>query len=80
MVITVEISYYPLTKDYGIPISTFIQMISEKNISVDIGKMSTIITGEYETIMNLLTESMGELMEKHPSVFNLKISNSCPVR
>lgn len=80
MTITVEISYYPLTKDFEDPINTFIEEISKNNISIEVGRMSTIVNGEYEKIMSVLTESMGELMKHYPSIFNLRISNSCPVK
>ena len=80
MVVLVEISYYPLTGDFSDPIKAFIKEISNKNISVEIGIMSSIISGEYEEVMRVLTDSMGALMKQYPSVFNLKISNSCPAK
>lgn len=79
MIVTVEISYYPLTDDYSTPIDYFIQQISSPNIEVEIGKMSTLLIGEYHEVMGLLNNAMGELMEKYPSIFNIRISNSCPV-
>lgn len=79
MIITLEISYYPLADNYSIIIDDFIRKISNKNITVEIGKMSTIMIGEYDEIMGILTNSMKELMIEYPSIFNLKISNSCPI-
>ncbi len=79
MIITAEISYYPLTENYTTPINTFISKLSQNNISFEIGVMSTIVNGEYEIVMNVLTESIKELMNLYPSVFNLKISNTCPI-
>jgi uncharacterized protein YqgV (UPF0045/DUF77 family) len=79
MIVTVEISYYPLTESYNAAIDSFIEKLSEHDrITVETGKMSTILIGNYGEFMHVLTQSMGELMEKNPSVFNLKISNSCP--
>ncbi len=80
MIITIEISYYPLTEEYHIPINTFIQTLSSAGLTVETGKMSSVITGEYENVMKSLTVSMKHLMEQYPSVFSMKISNSCPVK
>jgi len=79
MIITAEISYYPLTDDYSTPVNYFLEIISKTNITVEEGKMSTILIGEYKDIMELLNKSMDELMKNHPSIFNIKISNSCPI-
>lgn len=79
MIISVEISYYPLTDEYLVAVHTFIQRILDAHASVEVGKMSSIVTGEHEVIMRVLTDAMGELMKKYASVFTLKISNSCPV-
>lgn len=79
MIITAEISYYPLTEDYSTPINSFIEMLSKTNITVEESKMSTILIGEYKDIMDLLNEAMDELMKKYASIFNIKISNSCQI-
>ncbi len=80
MIVSVEISYYPLTGDFITPVNAFIQQLAWEGIAVETGQMSTIITGEWETVMKLLTKSMGDLMEKYPSVFTMKISNSCQIK
>jgi len=79
MIISAEISYYPLSDDYTTPIDHFIQALSKSNIKVETGKMSTTLTGDYNEIMELVTESMDALMQKYPSIFNIRISNACPV-
>jgi len=79
MIITLEISYYPLADNYSNIVDDFISKISNKNITIEIGKMSTIMIGEYDEIIGVLTNSMKELMIEYPSIFNLKISNSCPI-
>ena len=79
MIITVEISYYPLADNYTGIIDRFINEISVEGITVEVGKMSTVLIGKYDRIMKILTGSMKKIMEDYPSVFNLKISNACPV-
>ncbi len=79
MIVTVEISYYPLAENFNAPISEFIDKLNEnEKIKVEFGRMSSFLTGEYQEVMKTLTQSMGTMMENKASVFNIKISNSCP--
>lgn len=81
MHITVEISYYPLVDRYDQPVFELLDLLkSQAEISIEVGTMSTQLSGEYELIMDLLSSSMKQLMQKYPSVFNLKIANACEVR
>lgn len=77
MTISAEISYYPLSGDFEQPVDQFIQHLRDEGLEFEMGTMSTLITGPYEKIMHCLTTSMQDLMEHHPSVFTLKISNAC---
>lgn len=79
MIISVEISYYPLSEAYSKAVDDFIGEVSKRNVTVETGKMSSVISGEYKEVMAVLTETIGEFMQKYPSVFNIKISNYCPV-
>lgn len=80
MNISIEISYYPLVSDFNQPVEELLAILkSNTAISVDIGSMSTLIGGEYDQVMELITTSMKQLMEKYPSVFNLKIANACKI-
>jgi len=80
MIITIEISYYPLSADFNNPISSFLEKLKSDNIKVEVGLMSTVLVGEYDEVMKILTVAMKELMDKYPSVFNMKISNSCLIK
>jgi uncharacterized protein YqgV (UPF0045/DUF77 family) len=81
MFITLEISYYPLSEEFQKPINDFITKLSiNKKIKIETGTMSTLISGNYSEVMGTLTEAMKSIMEKYPSVFNIKISNSCAVK
>lgn len=77
--VSVEISYYPLADDFNAPINEFLKKLSNDKLIIESGKMSTIIIGEYIDVMNMLTLAMGDLMVNFPSVFNIKLSNSCIV-
>ena len=78
MNVTVEVSYYPLVNEFSEPVDAFLQKIREnKKVTLEVGTMSSLITGEFSEIMDLLKNTMKELMIKFPSIFTLKISNSC---
>lgn len=79
MTVTAEISYYPLSDDYVKPVNDFIEQLADDKITVEIGRMSSLITGDYTELMKRLTNAMGELMNNYPSVFNIKLSNACAV-
>lgn len=80
MIITLEISYYPLNDDITEPINSFVEKLKCDDIKVTTGIMSTVLAGEYETVMKTLNHAMKELMDSFPSVFNIKISNMCPIK
>lgn len=78
--ISAEISYYPLGQDYNLPISEFIERLKQvSDVKVESGIMSTIITGEYQNVMETLNQLMGDFFDRYSSVFMLKLSNSCPI-
>jgi uncharacterized protein YqgV (UPF0045/DUF77 family) len=81
MHITVEISYYPLVAHYDQPILELLDLLeNHPEVSVETGTMSTLLSGEYEIVMELLNRSMKQLMQKYPSVFNLKVANACELK
>ncbi|MBN2858310.1 MAG: thiamine-binding protein [Candidatus Delongbacteria bacterium] len=77
MIITAEISYYPLIDNYAAAVKEFLAEIDKSGIDFEVGTMSTLITGEYDNVMELLAAKIEPMLEKYPSVFTLKISNSC---
>ena len=80
MHITAEISLYPLKEDYGPVIDHFIaELENEPGITVDPGTMSTLVGGEYESVMRALEQRIHAVFRQEHVVFSLKISNSCGV-
>jgi uncharacterized protein YqgV (UPF0045/DUF77 family) len=78
MFVTAEISYYPLTEAYEDPVNRFIGELNKHDrIEIKPGMMSTLVTGDYQYIMSIITETLQPLMESYPSVFTIKLSNSC---
>lgn len=78
MEITIEVSYYSLTADYNTPVKEFLDALARNGIvAIETGIMSTVITGEYDHVIHLLTETIRPFMERCPSVFVVKIANAC---
>jgi len=74
---SVEISYYPLNKEYIGPIQDFIsRMNNYKNLVVKTNTMSTQVFGDYFDIMKALTIEIYKSFELPSSVFVVKIINA----
>ncbi len=78
MNISVEISMYPLTKNYESPIIKFIEELNQyEGIKVRTNTMSTQIFGEYELVMSVLTpEIRAAFMAEPTTIMVLKIINA----
>jgi uncharacterized protein YqgV (UPF0045/DUF77 family) len=74
MEISVDISMYPLQKDFEKPISIFINLLEkEERVEVMRNELSTQIHGDYKVIMTLLEKEMFSVFTEIPdSVFVLK--------
>jgi uncharacterized protein YqgV (UPF0045/DUF77 family) len=78
MQITVEISYYPLSDQYKKPINDLLdRLLKHPDVGITTGIMSSVLAGEYDVVMNVLTREIKPLLEKYPSIFILKIGNAC---
>lgn len=73
---SIDISFYPLNKDFRAPIKDFIAALkSQENITVKSNSMSTQVFGEYDDVMKAVTECMKNAFELPESIFVLKIIN-----
>jgi len=80
MIVTVEMSLYPLQEAYGEKIMHFLEKIqSVTGINMQTNSMSTLITGDYDTIMQMLQEEIRSVFHDQKAVFIIKISNGCLV-
>lgn len=74
MEISVDISMYPLQREFEAPILAFIDML-EKETSVEVvrNELSTQVHGEYKIIMALLEKEMFSVFTEIPdSIFVMK--------
>tara|TARA_B100000900_G_C20356639_1_gene624568 strand:- start:87 stop:329 length:243 start_codon:yes stop_codon:yes gene_type:complete len=78
MKIAVDISLYPLDKEFIPPIKNFIHRLNNYNsIEVISNNMSTQIIGEYEVIMSILNNEIRDTFEELPkAIFAVKILNN----
>jgi uncharacterized protein YqgV (UPF0045/DUF77 family) len=78
MNITVELSLYPLHHKYEKQIYHFIDKITAgKNITSETTAMSTLLTGDYDAIMSLISGELKAVFENQKAVCILKMSNGC---
>jgi len=75
MIISVDISLYPLSQDYVEPILAFIAKLeTNPKLIVKRNSLSTQIFGEYRDVMDCLDSDVEAVFEQLPeSVFVLKL-------
>ncbi len=77
MNISVDITLYPLHKDFETPIKGFISALRASKFSIIENPLSTQVYGDYHEIMQWLQEQMHEtFLNEDQCVFLLKIINS----
>lgn len=78
MNITLEISYYPLVDNYNQVVSEFVnELLAYNNIEITPSVMSSLIEGNYHSVLKVLTEVMYPYLEKYPSVFKFTLASAC---
>ncbi len=77
MIISAELSLYPLTPDYTEVIISFIhQLRAQPGITVATNGLSTQLTGDYDSVMAAITEAMRPTMAgKVTCSFVIKVLN-----
>ena len=81
MIVSAEISLYPLSEEYGSEIEAFLDALGRREgLRVEIGGMSSLVVGEYEKVMEALDQECRKVFARKAAVFVLKLANSCPVQ
>jgi len=79
MKVQAEISLYPLRQNELVtPIRQFIQVLENKKLKVELGPMSTLVTGDSKVVFENLQKAFERLAEEYEVVMTAKISNACP--
>ncbi|NJN26857.1 MAG: hypothetical protein HC819_13195 [Cyclobacteriaceae bacterium] len=74
---SIEVSYYPLTADYLAPIGEFIERLNQyPKIEVRTSGMSTQVFGEFDEVMQALSQEIKSAFALPHSVFTLKVINA----
>jgi uncharacterized protein YqgV (UPF0045/DUF77 family) len=78
MQLAVDISLYPLDKDFIPPIKDIIGRLSKlKDIEIEYNRMSTQLRGEFDVVMPVLTDEIRTTFKTVPkAVFAIKILNN----
>jgi len=78
MRVAVDISLYPLDKNFIPPIKDVIKRLkSHSSLEVTTNPMSTQIRGEYDDVMDALHKEIGTTFETLPkAVFTIRILNN----
>ncbi|MEM1320352.1 MAG: hypothetical protein AAGG75_08845 [Bacteroidota bacterium] len=66
---SIEISMYPLDKNYGTPIIAFINRLkAHPELRVESNTMSTQVFGPYDELMRIMTQEMKTSFEQEEAV------------
>lgn len=80
MITSMELSLYPLGEPgIGPIIDEFISVLEKSDLTVTMGQMSTIVTGDTSKLFTSLEKAYTMVAEKYGIVLVCKISNACPV-
>lgn len=80
MLVTAEIAYYPLAGDYNQKVEKILKEIAMiHDIDVAVQPMSTLVSGDYEAVLECIKTICKNGLKAGPSVFTLRISNACPL-
>lgn len=58
MFLSVQLSYYPLADDFKPPIKALISRLEQSGLEVYPNRMSTQVFGEFDEVMNLLSDTL----------------------
>jgi len=79
MQISADITLYPLDSAYRDRVNHFLERLqSRPGLRIQVGAMSTIVSGEYGALMRALEEDCGAVFEEGAAAFVIKLSNACP--
>ncbi len=78
--IQAEISLYPLgeTKLFT-RIKGFVESLQRSGLTVEVGRMSTVISGESAAVFKALQDAFESDAARGGTVMTVKVSNACPL-
>ena len=80
MMIQAEISLYPLGEaKLSTRIKGFVASLQRSGLTVELGRMSTVISGESATVFRALQDAFESDAAHGGTVMTVKVSNACPL-
>jgi len=78
MKLQAEVSLYPLrTKGLSSPINAFYTSMARTGVTLDPGRMSTLVSGDSAQVFAAIQRAFSEVAEKQQLVLVVKVSNAC---
>jgi uncharacterized protein YqgV (UPF0045/DUF77 family) len=75
MIVTVEISMYPLKEVYVKPIDDFIRALYKYDVEVTSNFTSTHVIGEFDEVMRAVNSEIKEVFQEGQTSFVMKVLN-----
>ena len=80
MIVSAQVAIYPLRQDRLTPAITAVSRALEApGLRPEVGPMSTMVTGDAETIFGTLAEAFIQAGAVGHVVMTITVSNACPV-
>lgn len=80
MVISAQLSVYPLRQDHLSPaIQVVHEALTAAGLQPEVGPMSTLVTGEAEVVFTALREAFLRAAAMGHVVMSVTLSNACPI-
>ena len=81
MKVQAQISLYPLRRPgLAEPIGRFVELLRQEGLNVEVGPMSTQVTGDSKVLFASLAEAFEDAAQRGDIVLLLKVSNACPAK
>jgi uncharacterized protein YqgV (UPF0045/DUF77 family) len=77
--IGVTVALYPLQSDPDRTVHRFIDALDATEVSVEVGPMTTLVTGAADDVFRALRRAYDEVAPTGPVVMTVTVSNACPV-
>lgn len=79
MLASAQVAVYPLRSEHVTPaIRAVVDALAAAGLRPEIGPMSTLVTGEAETIFSALRDGFLRAASAGPLVLTVTVSNACP--
>jgi uncharacterized protein YqgV (UPF0045/DUF77 family) len=80
MVVSAQISVYPLRQEHLSPaIDAVRQVLESRGLQPEVGPMSTVVVGEAKDVFVALHEAFDRAAASGHVVMTVTVSNACPV-